>query len=129
LIIEGLGQGMILGALMVAAQASASSSDAAHATSMFNFSRSFGMCLGVAVGSTVFQNMLSHYLDSVGLPRSIAHDAEAYLVQLQELPDESPYRHAVLEQYSKAFQIVFAVVTGVAALGSVGSLFIGKRSM
>lgn len=129
LVVEGLGQGMILGALLIAAQAAAATADVTHATAMFNFMRSLGMCFGVAIGGTVFQNMLSHYLGDAGLPQSIASDAEGYLLELEGMPTDALFRHAVLDQYAKAFQIVFAVLAGVGALGSAASMAIRGHSL
>ncbi|KAL4800099.1 major facilitator superfamily domain-containing protein [Aspergillus venezuelensis] len=110
LIIIGVGHGFLLGPGLFAAQATCTPDDAAVATSMYSFMRSFGMCLGVAVGGTMFQNVLKDQLKNDGLPGWIATDATAYAQKLRDMKDsgETP---------------------GIGAMGFGLSLFIKKRVM
>jgi cyanate permease len=48
------GHGLLVLSLSIATQAIAETRNTAHAVSMFTFLRQFGICLGVAVGGTVF---------------------------------------------------------------------------
>ena len=129
MIVGGLGQGMTLGAMVVAAQATASAGDATQATAMYTFIRALGTCFGVAVGGTIFQNLLLRYLADAGLPEGIAPNAQMYLVELLQMPETSPLRRQIVHQYAKAFQGVFAVLTGLAGLSCLVSLLIKKQVM
>ena len=71
-----------------AAQATCSQDNAAVATSVYSFLRSFGMCLGVATGrGKMFQNVLKDWLADDRLPRWIAMDATAYAQKLRDMQD------------------------------------------
>ena len=122
----GFGQGLILGPLVFAAQTIARARDVAQATAMYTFVRTFGMCLGVAIGGTVFQNLSSHYLGNDHLPPNITPNAEAYVTQLKNMPEHSEFRHSVLHAYARAFRGLFAVMT---EFGGLMSLAIGKHTM
>ena len=54
-----LGHGLLLSSLNFAVQAIASSPDVAYAAAMYAFLRTVGMALSVAIGGTVFQNVLA----------------------------------------------------------------------
>lgn len=120
----GFGHGLNLTALSVCIQASADSSDVGYAAAMYTFMRSFGMCVGVPVGGTVFQNRLNHHLHALNLSTQIAKDAEGYIVQLKTLPMSSTLRQALNLAYAWSFQDIFKVLMGVAALGAFTSLSI-----
>ena len=87
LIIAGVGHGFLLGPGLFAAQTTCSQNDVAVATSVYSFLRSFGMCLGVATGGTMFQNVLKNRLADDGLPGWIATDATAYAQKLRDMQD------------------------------------------
>jgi hypothetical protein len=125
----GLGHGLVLMSLNFGIQAMARERDSAYAAAMYTFLRTFGMCLGVAIGGTVFQNRLRAHLKSAGLDEDIARDAEAFITVLKHmdttrLPVEQ-YRHA----YAGALRNVFEVLTGIAALGGVMSAFVSHADM
>lgn len=49
-------------ALSVCVQALAGPKHVSYAVSMYNFMRTFGMCIGVSVSGTVFQNRAKYHL-------------------------------------------------------------------
>ncbi|ODM18661.1 hypothetical protein SI65_05278 [Aspergillus cristatus] len=132
LIIAGVGHGFLLGPGLFAAQATCSQDDVAVATSVYSFLRSFGMCLGVATGGTMFQNVLKDELGGDGFPAWIATDATAYAQKLRDMQDtgQNPVtRQKIQDDFALGFQAVMALLTGIGGLGFALSLIIKKRVM
>ena len=131
--VMGFGHGFLFSAPGVAAQAAASPRDAAHAVTMYTFMRTFGMVIGVAIGGTIFQNQLPHYLESAGVPIAsavkIVQDADSYVTVLQQMPKASSYRQAIVLAYAQALKVVFEVLTGISALAGLASLAIRHHTM
>lgn len=126
LIAVGIGHGLIMPSLNIGVQALADSADVGYATAMYVFLRTLGMCLGVPIGGTVFQNRLNYHLSSLGhLSGSV--NAEAVIPKIKNMPMDSPTRQAINSAYAKSFQNVCQVLTGIAVLGGVVSLFMFRR--
>lgn len=125
----GAGQGLLLIAHSVAVQAACKPEDAAHASSMYSFSRSFGLCLGVIVGGTIFQNLFRARLEQVGLPASYAANAEGLVPVLQHLSGALDSKMELQQAYAWALRMLFATLTGVAALGLLISIIIGNHTL
>jgi hypothetical protein len=125
----GFGHGLVLMSINFCLQALANSGDMGYAAAMYTFSRTFGMCIGVAIGGTVFQNRLATHLAQLGLPVNVATNAEAFVATLKSLPIQSPQRKAYSLVYNSSFRNVIEVLVGIAALGGILSLFIGHASM
>ncbi|KAI9773732.1 MAG: hypothetical protein M1839_002030 [Geoglossum umbratile] len=126
-LVIGLGQGILLTPINLAAQAACHPRDAAFAAAMFTFMRGLGVCIAVAVGGSVFQNTLSSQLSSAGLNSSMARNATAYVIELSKKPD-GPDKSKILHAYGGAFAAVFEVLAGIALLGAVISLLIEPHS-
>lgn len=127
-ICAGIGQGLLLIALSVSVQAIAATKDVAYASGMYTFMRSLGLCLGVSLGGTIFQNMLSHRLHHLGLPLSIALNAEGYEQVLKAMAP-SPEKTQILQAYAWAFKMLFATMTGISGLGLVLGFLIGRKTL
>lgn len=110
-LVVGLGQGLLLSSLNFTIQAIVPVEDVSYGTALYAFFRGFGMCLGVAIGGTAFQNQLSNQLTSAGLPASIAENAEGDISTLNQLPSSSDWKAQVLDAYTSAFHILFIVLT------------------
>ncbi|KAL5392877.1 hypothetical protein DPSP01_000572 [Paraphaeosphaeria sporulosa] len=124
----GPSHGLVLTSLNFALQALATERDGAYAAAMYTFMRTFGMCLGVAFGGTVFQNRMLVHLAAKGLDQRVAKDAEAFILVLNSMPDSAEtasYRVA----YAEAFRNLFEVLLGVAVLAGVASAFVKHASM
>ncbi len=128
-IVFGLGNGIVLTSVNFAIQSIAHGKDCAQAASMYAFFRTLGMTIGVAVGGTVFQNMMSYKLKHLSQPTSIAHRAESFIARLKTYSRDDPIRHNILEAYGYGFQGVFIVMTAVSAVGLLSSLVIRRHSM
>lgn len=129
LLVLGLGHGMILSTLTYTIQVVTSDEDGPHALAMYTSIRTFGMCVGVAVGGTAFQNLLSKYLGDSGLDSGIARNSEGYVAVLMGFPTDSPYREEVVGLYARAFRGVFEVFTGISVLGGLAGLLLQSYSM
>jgi MFS family permease len=128
-IVFGLGNGIVLTSVNFAIQSIARTEDCARAASMYAFFRTLGMTIGVAVGGTVFQNMMSDKLTQLSLPTEIAHEAEGFIVRLRMYSKDDPARNAILQAYNHGFQGIFMVMAAVSAIGLLSSLVIRKHSM
>lgn len=124
----GIGQGLLFIAHSVASQAACQQKDAAHATSMYSFFRSLGLCLGVALGGTIFQNFFKHHASELNLPAIIADNAEGFAHMLRDM-GESADKTAIITNYAWSFQMLFAVLCGISGLGLIISCFIGGHSL
>ena len=87
---------MILSTLTYTIQVVSSDEDGPYALAMYTSIRTFGMCVGVAVGGTAFQNLLAKYLGESGLDESIARDAEQYVKVLLGMPETDETRQMVV---------------------------------
>ncbi|KAF2216152.1 hypothetical protein CERZMDRAFT_64621 [Cercospora zeae-maydis SCOH1-5] len=128
-ITAGLGQGILFIAHSVASQAACQQRDAGHAMAMYSFMRSLGLCFGVALGGTIFQNFLQRRLAEVGLPVAIAKNSEGFAHLLHTMADSEEKRQ-VLGAYAWAFQKLFATICGISGVGLiVAVVFIKGHSL
>ncbi|KAF7502978.1 hypothetical protein GJ744_004765 [Endocarpon pusillum] len=128
-IVFGLGNGVVLTSVNFAIQSIARGEDCARAASMYVFFRTLGMTIGVAVGGTVFQNIMSYKLKQLSQPTSIARQAESFITRLKTYSRDDHTRRDILEAYGSGFQGVFMVMTVVSAVGLLSSLVVRRHSM
>jgi len=125
----GISHGPTMMSLIVCIQAAARKEDVGYAASVYTFMRSLGQSVGVAIGSTVFQNTLVHHLRALSLPMTVASNAEAFISVMRQMPSGSPERQLYILAYSQSFRNLFEVLTGVSVLGALTSLLITEYSM
>ncbi|KXX77101.1 putative MFS-type transporter YusP [Madurella mycetomatis] len=118
LAIFGIGHGMLLTSVNVGIQAVSHVEDAGRAAAMYAFMRTLGMSIGVAIGGTVFQNVMGNKLDELGLPDSIAHDSEAFVKTMALMLPTDPTRMGALQAYLAGFHGVYWTITGAAIASS-----------
>ena len=128
-ICAGAGQGLLLIAHSVAVQAACKPEDAGHASSMYSFCRSFGLCLGVVIGGTIFQNFFRMRLHHLGLPAEYAGNAEGLVPVLQSMSSALAAKDEIRMAYAWALRMLFATLTGVAALGLLVSVVVGNHTL
>ena len=128
-VVVGVGHGLILMSLSFSVQTMAAEKDAGYAVVMYTFARTFGMCIGVAVGGVVFQNQLQKHLSDLGLPTAVASNAEGFLVELEALPSNSTRYQGFILAYAESFDNLFEVLTAVAGLAGILSLLIKEYTM
>lgn len=97
LAVFGIGHGMLLTGVNVGVQAASHIEDAGRAAAMYAFMRTLGMAFGVAIGGSIFQNVMSSKLHEMGLPESIAYDSEAFVKTMTSMDPENPVRIAALQ--------------------------------
>ncbi|KAK4040810.1 major facilitator superfamily domain-containing protein [Parachaetomium inaequale] len=129
LAIFGIGNGILLTAVNVGIQAVSRVEDAGRAAAMYAFMRGLGMSIGVAVGGTVFQNVMSSKLGELGLPKSIAPNSEAFVHELSRMDPADPTRLAAIEAYLAGFHGVYWTITAAAIASFLISLVIKRHSM
>ncbi|KAK3385336.1 major facilitator superfamily domain-containing protein, partial [Podospora didyma] len=129
LAVFGIGHGMLLTSVNVGIQAISRVQDAGRAAAMYAFMRTLGMSIGVAVGGTVFQNVMMLKLDNLGLPESIAHESEGFVETMRAMSPADPVRIGALKAYVHGFHGVGWTITGAAVAGFVISLVIKRHSM
>ncbi|KAK5625659.1 hypothetical protein RRF57_001375 [Xylaria bambusicola] len=123
-LVIGTGQGGILNAQNFATQAMCKKGDEAAAAAMYAFIRQFGMALGVGIGGTTFQNVMTLKLRWLGLPVEIAKQAESYISVLHKMP-AGDYKNKVLDAYKYGFTGLFAFYLGISVVALViSALFI-----
>ncbi|KAK0610045.1 major facilitator superfamily domain-containing protein [Bombardia bombarda] len=129
LAIFGIGHGMLLTSINVGIQAISHVEDAGRAAAMYAFMRTLGMSIGVAIGGTVFQNLMGAELRVLGLPEAISHNSEAFVATMLAMDPTDPVRIGVLQAYVKGFQGVYWTITGAAVVAFVISLTIKRHSL
>ncbi|KAL4863324.1 hypothetical protein BDV12DRAFT_206663 [Aspergillus spectabilis] len=127
LIITGAGHGILVVGHVYAAQANTTPKDATNATAFCCFSRSIGFCTGVAVGGSIFQNMLSVKLQEKGMSGSIATDAVTYAGTLRSLPASDPKTIILIQVFSDSFQVLSLALTGIGAIGGILSFMVPRH--
>lgn len=97
---------------------------------MYGFLRHFGTALGVGIGGSAFQNIMALKLSWTDLPNGaeIAKNAEAFIVQLLEMP-ESQEKTQIVDGYVFGFQGVYRVYLGISAVAFLISLSIKHYDM
>ncbi|KAF2773029.1 MFS general substrate transporter, partial [Teratosphaeria nubilosa] len=126
--VAGSGQGLLFMAHQVAAQAGCKARDVGYASAMFSFARSFGFCLGIAIGGTIFQNFLRQRLSALNLPAVLAKDSEAFAAVLRAMP-ASTERAAIVSAYAWAFRYLWAAMCGISGVGFVLSFGIREHTL
>ncbi|KAK7735976.1 hypothetical protein SLS63_003494 [Diaporthe eres] len=129
LIALGFGHGAVLNAQNFAAQAMCMSGREGHAAAMYAFLRQFGMTLGVGIGGTIFQNIMSIKLRSHGLSTDIALHSEEFLVELAKLPAHSGLKDQVLDAYVYGLSGLYLFFTCVSAIAFLLSFLIREFEM
>ncbi|KAK2055060.1 major facilitator superfamily transporter [Colletotrichum caudatum] len=129
LAIFGTGNGMVLTSVNVGTQAISRVEDCGRAACMYAFMRTLGMSVGVAVGGTTFQNVMTNRLQDLGMPEAIAKNAEIFVARMAAMDPQDPERVGALSAYVTGFRGVFWVMTATACFGFLSSLIIRKHTM
>jgi MFS family permease len=126
------GHGLLVLSLSIATQAISATQNVSYAVSMFTFVRQFGICLGVAVGGTVFDNMLLRALLRQGMPhneaKTTAYNAVAFSDSFNSMSD-GPEKTAILDAYVEGFHGILFLLLALAAVGLILSLLVMHHDM
>lgn len=132
-IIEALGLGIILTAILPAIQAALTEQDIAKTTATYAFVRSFGGIWGVTIPSVIFNSQVDNFITRVGSAavRSELSGGHAYgfasMGGVQKLP--LPTRNAVLGIYTDALKTVWQVAIGFALAGFLAVFAVKQYDM
>jgi EmrB/QacA subfamily drug resistance transporter len=137
-IVVSVGIGVLFTVLVLPAQASlASADDMGLAAGLVVFFRLFGGLIGLAIGATVFSSVFAKSMsDFDNLPSSLSvlensQNAISFIPQLKNLKSSvSPQTFdKIAGIYSQSFQSIWIVLTVLAGVGLVLSLFTKEVSM
>ena len=125
-LISGIGLGMLFPALQFQLQAASASHVLESAVTVFIFARSFGQCIGVAIGGVIFQNkMISALSDSVAFKAQateMAKDAVGLILTLKQMPDGDD-KQVLQTAYTESLQAIYYTLCALAGLALLLSLF------
>ncbi|KAG0284981.1 hypothetical protein BGZ97_008002 [Linnemannia gamsii] len=127
-LLMGLGQGLIFQNCVLASQDCTEPHERAVATGLVAFINSIGNSVGVAICGAVINNALVSQLEMLPLEsRRIVEELNVVenINAIGELQGEV-YGEVILS-YSKAFRVLFTVMTPIVGLAFVISLFIRRR--
>jgi EmrB/QacA subfamily drug resistance transporter len=121
----GIGMGLTLQILILAAQNAASRADLAATTSGVSFFRNLGGAIGVAAFGAILTNRVASEIASgfraAGIPMpSGTSGSLGSPAEIQQLPE--PVHAIILEAFTKAMQAVFTVGVPVALIGFLAVL-------
>ncbi|KAI0426004.1 MFS general substrate transporter [Xylaria sp. FL1042] len=127
-----VGDGLVILSVNIAAQAIASRRNVAYAASMFLFMRQVGACLGVAIGGTVFQNMLQEALERHEFLHEAALETSRNAVAVSDTfaaLHDGPEKIALLDSFVEGFHGIFYLLLALATASLVLSLFVRHHDM
>lgn len=119
IMLVAIGHGFLLVSLNIATQAIATTRDVVFAVSMFTFIRQFGICIGVGVGGTVFNNVMLHALEKRGIAshkaRAIAENSEGFVMILTGMND-GPEKNDLTSSYVDGFAGIWYLLLAIATV-------------
>ncbi|RUS15319.1 major facilitator superfamily-domain-containing protein [Endogone sp. FLAS-F59071] len=121
LLICGVGFGLSMQTITLAAQASVTYKDVAVITTLVSFWRTIGGVLGVAIAGSIFNNKLSSELTALNLtiPIGLAENSVAFVHDLR-----FPIKNQVIDGYVASLDIVYAVAIPQSGAAFLASLFL-----
>ncbi|RUS25067.1 major facilitator superfamily domain-containing protein [Jimgerdemannia flammicorona] len=126
-VVDGIGFGITLTSLLLAAQSGVEVKDIADVTALMTFCQSTGGIFGIAIMGSVFDNKLSSGLESLHLdniPVSLVKNNATFVAELPE-----PIKTEVLDVFVSSLDTVFLVLIPFATLAFIASLFIKQYKM
>lgn len=118
-IVPGLGMGMLFTSMAMAVFAASKPVDVAYAASFFTFTRTFGNCVGVAVGGAIFQNQIKINLKDYPLLTAMADqysENSAALVEIIKIMPKSPMRDQLIQSYADSLKVVWATMSALSGI-------------
>jgi hypothetical protein len=131
-ILVSIGTGMLFPAMGLGVQAAGRPRDAGHAAAFYSFARVFGQSIGVAISGVAFQNQVKNkllgYPDLAPFAMQYSKDATALVTIIKQMP-HGPTRSNLIQAYSDSLGSIWILMTALAAVGLVSSLFIKGYSL
>ncbi|KAK6829254.1 hypothetical protein RU639_003223 [Aspergillus parasiticus] len=126
LVAVGVGHGITLSSLNSCVQVLADPKDTSYAFAMYAFVRTIGMCVGVPVGGTIFSNRLKFHAHTLGLPAEVGENVVGGIEAFKNMTATAEQVEAFKLAYARAFRNVAEVLTGLAVLGLIISMFVRR---
>lgn len=135
-IVAGVGQGLLFEAPLIAIQAGVSQANTATATSTLVFTRNLSTALSIVICGVIFQNSIDIRADVLGAPphqipaniTDLISDgrAGANVLLIENITDPAQ-RQAIKDAFVWSMRNMWIFATGVAALGSIATVFVKKE--
>ncbi|KAJ5312784.1 hypothetical protein N7508_003614 [Penicillium antarcticum] len=127
----GLGHGLLLASYNVRVQNVPNDDEdpslSTLPTTVSHYMRAMGMAFAVPVGGVVLLNIFRQELTGIGLDRNLVNTANGYLILMNQVKMSSEHREAVTLASVAAFRVLWEVLTGVAFVGGISSVFLWRR--
>lgn len=126
----GLGHGLLLSSYNIRSYGVLHENGGAGSTrpiAMTNFMQAWGMAFAIPVGGMIFLNMFGDAVRSIGLNRDLINTARGYIILMSQVRIMEGQRGAIQDASALALQVVWEVITGVAVVGGISSIFLWKR--
>jgi Major Facilitator Superfamily len=131
-LVPGLGTGILFAGMGIAIPSSAAAKDNAYAVAFFSFFRAFGQGVGVAIGGTIFQNMIARKLEAYPLlaPFAGAYSKDAAgLVQVIKAMEPGLPKTQLIQAYADSIKVIWVTMCGLAAVALATNFFVKEFSM
>jgi hypothetical protein len=125
--VPGLGLGILIPAQSTAIQAATNNENAGYAISMSMLIRSSGQAVGVAIGGTVFQNMLKNAINYSTIRNVVT--AEALIRTIQDFPGSQAEKRELNRAIVEALRSVWGTGCGLAGVAGLASLLTKSLSL
>lgn len=126
----GLGHGLLLSSYNIRVHGLLQEEGGSYSTKPITvsiFMWSWGMAIAVPVGGVIFMNLFGEALFNAGLDRQLINTAHGYLFLMKEVNMGEETRDAVRDAASLGLQVVWEVITGMSAIGTISSAILWKR--
>ncbi|KAH8799927.1 major facilitator superfamily domain-containing protein [Hyaloscypha sp. PMI_1271] len=131
-LVPGLGTGILFAGMGIAIPSSAAAIDSAYAVAFFSFFRAFGQGVGVAIGGTIFQNMVQKKLQAYPLLAPFAAEYSkdaAGLVQVIKAMQPGLAKTQLIQAYADSIKVIWVTMCGLAAVAMLTCFFVKEYSM
>jgi hypothetical protein len=131
-LVPGLGTGILFAGMGIAIPSSSAAVDTAYAVAFFSFFRAFGQAMGVAIGGTIFQNMVQKKFKAYPLLAPLASEYSkdaAGLVQVIKAMESGLEKTQLIQAYADSIKVVWVTMCGLAAVALVTNFFVKEYPM
>lgn len=125
----GLGHGLLFSSYNIRVQNMPKNEEAALSTrpaAVSLFARAWGMAFAIPIGGLVFLICFGNELHNIGFNWDLTNMARGYLFLLDQVMMSDGTREAIKDGSVFALQVVWELISGVAALGGISSIFLWR---
>lgn len=131
-LVPGLGTGILFAGMGIAIPSSSAAIDNSYAVAFFSFFRALGQSVGVAIGGTIFQNMVRQKLLKYPLLAPMAGEYSkdaAGLVQVIKAMENGLAKTQLIQAYADSIKVIWVTMCGLAGVALFTLLFVKEYSM